>query len=217
MLAVDLAQFVDQYFARFHYLAPFVVLLLCGVGLPLPEEVTLLGCGGLLYEGHVSFVAISLVCGLAILIGDSVPYWLGRHWGMRALEKRWVRRVLHPELFARFEARFQRHGNWAIFACRFLAGLRIPGYFIAGTMGMSYVRFLVLDALGVLISVPTSIWLGKLFFGKIDELQRYNKNLHHWLGYLAAALVLVIVVRWFLRRSSGAPPRPPDDEPRAAG
>ena len=38
-------QILGDYFGRFHYLAPFVVLLLCGVGLPIPEEVTLIGSG----------------------------------------------------------------------------------------------------------------------------------------------------------------------------
>ena len=42
--------------------------------------------------------------------------------------------------------RFQRHGNWAVFMCRFFAGVRIPGYFLAGTMGMSYGRFLLLES-----------------------------------------------------------------------
>src|SRR5688572_25612104 len=135
-------------FGRFHYLAPFVVLFLCGVGLPLPEEVTLLGSGLLLHQGEVEFVPIVVVCSLAILLGDSIPYWLGRRFGMNALRVRWVRRIIHPERFARLEKRFQRHGNWAVFACRFFAGVRIPGYFLAGTLRMGFGRFLLLDGLG---------------------------------------------------------------------
>ena len=41
--------------------------------------------------------------------------------------------------------RFEAHGNWATFFCRFVAGIRIPGYFVAGTMGMTYRRFLLLE------------------------------------------------------------------------
>ena len=56
----------------FGYLAPFTVLVLCGFGFPLPEEVTMLGSGFLLYQGRVDGLAIVGVCFAATLIGDSV-------------------------------------------------------------------------------------------------------------------------------------------------
>ncbi len=187
-------------FAQFHYLAPFVVLLLCGLGLPVPEEVTLIGSGILLYRGEVEFVPIVLVCSAAILIGDSIPFWLGRRYGMRALRVRWVARIVHPERFSRLEHRFKEHGNWATFACRFFPGIRLPGYFLAGTLGMSYPRFLLLDGLGVVLSVPVSIYLGKLFGGEIDRLRGTVQDLHLILAFTALALALVVVLRTRWRR-----------------
>ena len=215
MLALEIVDYFNEVFGGLHYVAPFVVLLLCGVGLPLPEEVTLIGAGLLVYQEKVAFVPIVLVCSAAILLGDSIPYWLGRHWGPSALRIRAVRKVLHPERFARLERRFEDHGNWATFVCRFLPGIRIPGYFVAGTMGMSYPRFLLLDALGVLISVPISIHLGRLFGGSIDELHKVNGDLHLVFAFLALTLVLVMLVRarWRrgLRGDSGGHDRPPHD------
>ena len=177
------------------YLAPFAVLLLCGVGLPLPEEVTLIASGLLVHQGRVDFVAISVVCGAAILLGDSIPYWLGRHYGLKALRIRWVKRILHPERFALLEERFATHGNWAIFTCRFLPGVRIPGYFAAGTLKMPYLRFLLLDGVGVLISVPVSIWLGRLFAEKIETLESRVSNFHQILSFGVVSLVLILWVR----------------------
>src|SRR6185436_6946436 len=118
-------------------------------------------------EHVVAFWPISAVCAAAILIGDSLPFWLGRIYGMRALQIGWVRRMLHAERFAKLEERFRDHGNWTTFVFRFFPGVPIPGYFIAGTMRMSYPRFLLLDGLGVALSVPTSIWLGKLVSAEI--------------------------------------------------
>ena len=190
---------LDGFFSEYHYLAPFVILLLCGFGLPLPEEVTLIGSGLLLYQGKVDFVAISTTCGAAILLGDSIPYWLGRRYGERALRVRWVRRILHPERFALLEKRFAEHGNWAIFTCRFLPGIRIPGYFTAGTLKMSYGRFLLLDFLGVLISVPTSIYLGKLFGERMELLQEKIQDFHLVLGFAILSLILIMFVRGRIR------------------
>ena len=161
-------EYLMEWFTRFHYLAPFIVLLLCGIGAPLPEEITLIGCGYMVHAELVGFVRITIVCSAAILIGDSIPYWLGRHYGLAALKTRWVAKVLHPERFAKIERRFEEHKNWSVFTCRFLPGLRIPGYFVAGTLRMSFTRFLVLDSLGVLLSVPTSIWVASVVFRGIE-------------------------------------------------
>ncbi|MEW6072059.1 MAG: DedA family protein [Planctomycetota bacterium] len=186
--------FLNEIFGEFSYLAPFVVLLLCGLGLPLPEEVSLIGSGLLLHRGEVRFVPITLVCAAAILIGDSIPFWLGRRYGMSALKIRWVARILHPERFARLRIRFEEHGVWATFACRFLAGFRTPGYFIAGTMGMRYPRFLLIDLAGVVLSVPVSIYLGKIFGGSVDRLTETVHDIHLILAFLTLSLVLILVL-----------------------
>lgn len=188
-------------FGRFNYLAPFLVLFLCGIGLPIPEEVTLIASGLLVHRGQVDFLPITVVCSAAILLGDSIPYALGRRYGMSALKVRWVRRIIHPERFARLERRFERHGNWAVFVCRFFAGVRIPGYFLAGTMRMSFGRFLLLDALGVALSVPISIWLGIVFAEQVDRLQESFRSLHLVLAFAILCLMLVLLVRGRRRRS----------------
>lgn len=200
----DSLEYLTQWFTRFHYLAPFTVLMLCGLGAPLPEEITLIGCGLLVAQKHVGFWEITLVCSAAILLGDSIPYWLGRRFGLAALKSKLVARVLHPERFAQLERKFAANGNWAIFTCRFLPGLRIPGYFTAGTLRMSYVRFLVLDSLGVLVSVPTSIWVAHLFFEKFGEelggAMAAVSEFNHIVLVGVAALVLGVFVWRRIRR-----------------
>lgn len=209
LLIENLSDWIAGLFERFNYIAPFTVLLLCGVGLPLPEEVTLIGSGLLLHRGQVEFLEITLTCSVAILLGDSIPFWLGRRYGMGALQHRLVRRVLHPERLSKLEQRFREHGNWATFVCRFFAGVRIPGYFLAGTMGMGYGRFLILDGLGVLISVPASIYLGKVFGSSIDELETKLGDLHLILAFLLVAVVLIAT--WRIRaRKKVEPPPPPE-------
>jgi membrane protein DedA with SNARE-associated domain len=211
MLFLEDPEWIGRFFGEFGYLAPFVVLLLCGLGLPLPEEVSLIGAGVLVHRGEVDFATVTVVCGVAILLGDSVPFWLGRRYGLAALRIRWVTRVVHPERFARLQKRFEEHGNWATFVCRFFAGVRIPGYFVSGMMGMSYPRFLVLDAFGVLISVPVSIWLGRLFADQMDELQAKMKDLHLVLAFLAISLALILFLRSAAKRAArgrdGAAPK----------
>lgn len=199
-------QYLMGWFTRFHYIAPFIVLMLCGLGAPLPEEVTLIGCGYLVHLKLVHFWPISAVCVTAILLGDSIPYWLGRHYGLAALKTRWVAKVLHPERFAKLERRFEDNKNWSIFTCRFLPGLRIPGYFVAGTLRMSFTRFIVLDTIGVLLSVPTSIWVAKFVFRNIEgdegfgEAGKSVSRLNHYLLIALAVLFAVLYVRNRIRK-----------------
>jgi membrane protein DedA with SNARE-associated domain len=208
MFPEDFSDWVGGLFTRFNYIAPFTVLLLCGVGLPLPEEVTLIGSGILLHRGEVEFLEISLTCSAAILLGDSIPFWLGRRYGMSALQHRFMRRILHPERLSKLEERFRQHGDWATFVCRFFAGVRIPGYILAGSMRMSYPRFQLLDSLGVLISVPASIYLGKVFGSSMDQLKHKLGDLHLLLGFLVLSLVFVMLWRARGRRKPEPPPPP---------
>jgi membrane protein DedA with SNARE-associated domain len=207
----DLLQRVLQYlvgwFVDYPHWAPFIVLLLCGIGLPMPEEVTLIGCGFLCHKEKVDFLWITLVCTAAIIGGDSIPYWLGRRYGLAALKLKWVARILHPERFAELERRFAENGNWAVFTLRFLPGLRLPGYFVAGTLRMSYTRFFLLDMAGVAISVPTSIWIAWKVFDQIgDDLAAAAAKVssyNHTVLYSVLALVVSIFAwRWWRRRKT---------------
>ena len=200
MLVPELPEWLSQLVERFNYLGPFAVLLLCGLGLPLPEEVTLIASGLMLYQGKVDFLPISVVCSTAILMGDTIPYFLGRRYGSKALENRWVAKILHPERFAIVEGKFREHGSWVVFTCRFLPGIRIPAYFTAGTLGMSYFRFLLLDALGVLISVPTSIYIAMLFGGQVEKMEAQMDNFHLVLAFALVALLAIVLFRVVIRR-----------------
>src|SRR5512147_2747323 len=91
------------------YAFVFVALLLCGFGLPMPEDVILVTGGVLAWlaspleqvtlgtmvrdEGLVAMVAVGLV---GILAGDSVIYWAGRRLGRRVAEFRLLRHMVSP-------------------------------------------------------------------------------------------------------------------------
>src|SRR5690606_15676325 len=61
---------VGKFIERFTYLAIVGVLLLCGMGLPLPEEVPILTSGVLASTGHLSpWPALSAVM-FGVMLGD---------------------------------------------------------------------------------------------------------------------------------------------------
>lgn len=185
---------------RYQYVAMFGVLLLCGLGLPLPEEVTLISAGLAVGWEQADFVLASLVCVAGILAGDAVVFGLGRTVGPRLLGSRLMRFVLPERRQKRVAEFFGKHGNKTVFFARFFAGLRIGVYFYAGQHGMKWWKFLLFDLAGALISGPTSIWVGKFAASRIadpSEARWFATHLlhrgQHWI-YTGIGLLLVLML-----------------------
>lgn len=146
------------------YLAVFIVLLACGFGIPVPEDITLVAGGAIAGIGHANVHLMCLVGICGVLAGDATMFLIGRHFGERARQLRWIGWLLSPRRYARVEALYRRHGNRLMFIARFLPGLRTPIYLTAGmTRRVPFWRFLMLDGLAAMISVPLWVYLG--YFG----------------------------------------------------
>lgn len=199
-LLIESQSYLSGFFSEFGYLGPFTILFLCGFGLPIPEEVTMLGSGFLLYQGRVELLPIIGVCFAATLLGDSIPYTLGRRYGRKALRVRSVRRALNPARIRAMERRFKDGGLRAVFVCRFIPGLRLPAWFTAGTLGMPYHRFIAVDGLGALIMTPFFVLVGRASGEKIAELESSVENLTQILGFVIVSIAAVVVIHLLVTR-----------------
>lgn len=206
MPLADLTTFAEGLIGEYVYFGPMLVLILCGFGLPLPEEVSLIAAGLLLFEDSARFDLMLAACMFGVIGGDAIPYTIGRVFGVSAMRYRVVRRLIHPRRFRRLERRFQAHRNWAVFSCRFFPGLRWPSYFLAGTMRMSVGRWLTLDLIGASIQVPLALHLGLQFGANVERLRNEMDQLHVVL--LSAVLGLGLAAfgwrRWRHRQRSAA-------------
>jgi membrane protein DedA with SNARE-associated domain len=188
------------------YLVVGGVFILCGLGLPLPEEIVLLAAGFFCAEHpeHASLPWMMLWCATAILAGDLPPYIGGRVFGVRLLRLRWLRWFVTKQRLASFDRWFRRRGDMVIFIARFLAGLRVVAYFTAGTMKMPWGRFLLLDGLGIVLIVPTLTWLGYRSAGFIKSMiatvQQVERGIL-WGAFGGGVVVLLWIWVWRHRRS----------------
>jgi len=147
----------------------FALLLLCGFGLPpWSEEIVLLGTGCLVATGDLGFLAAIGWCYAGILVGDSLIWWMGRFAGERVYQWPLLRKKFRPARRMRFKKIFFAHGTKAVFAARFLPGVRLMAYFLAGNLGMPLWKFVFLDSIGALLTVPISVYLGRLFAENLD-------------------------------------------------
>ena len=205
------------------------MFILCGAGLPVPEEPILLLAGSAahwLSSGENAGIGFQLTrmtvdCTVGILLGDLLCFSLGRGLGPGILKWRWVQRVITRKRQDRAEEFFDRYGNWSIFIARFFAGVRIVMYFSAGmSRKISYWRFLLMDFLGVLVSVPISVWIGFKIVKELDDIQNARSRLGPFQLILVAAIAVGLVVWFVLARKTKATepgaevPPPPAGEGR---
>lgn len=155
------------------YLFTVVMMLLSAVGLPLPEEATLVSVGVLAYMGshpmkypppfpgapHVDAETAAAVAFFAVFISDFVIYAIGRFFGRRIFEWKPIRAVLSEENRIKIEEWTQKYGAYACGIFRFTPGLRFPGHLACGMLKFPAWKFGLIDGIAAGISVPTQILL----------------------------------------------------------
>src|SRR4051812_18478430 len=83
------------------YLIIFGILVACGLGFPLPEDMPLIASGYLCWDGTMDpFPAFLITCA-GVLAGDTILFFLGRKMGIKFLEKEKVQTLFKPEKIRR--------------------------------------------------------------------------------------------------------------------
>ena len=166
------------------------VLVLCGFGLPLPEDVTLLFAGFLASTGKISLSGALLSGFAGVFIGDSILFSLGRKFGRRLFAMRPFSFVFSPERIEIAEQKIIRNQHFICFIGRFVPGLRACIFALVGSMGVRPKVFLIQDGLAALVSVPVWVFLG-YYTGENWDLAIKRAHEAQWiLISLVATLVL---------------------------
>ena len=198
---MDLLQQLIRIFAENGYIAVFIALMICGAGLPLPEDITLVAGGVIAGLGYANVHAMFALAMFGVLLGDAAIFMLGHHYGARILQWRFVARVLPPARYAPVPKKFDRYGNRMLFFARFLPGMRTTVYLTAGTTHrVSFLRFLLIDTLAALISVPFWVYLG--YFGADNHqwLVTWVRRGQASLWILVGTLLLILLLSWWRHR-----------------
>jgi membrane protein DedA with SNARE-associated domain len=196
----EITIFLINYSEAFIYAGLFLILFMCGLGLPIPEEVTLLAGGFLINLGFIRFYPTLMVVFIGILAGDLAMYSIGRKWGNGIITHRHLHQIFSEKRLARVRQFFCDHGIKTILIARFLSGFRVAAFLAAGTMGMKRGQFLLLDSLGALIMIPLLVSLGYYFGLNIDWLGKAFSGLDFLLLILAIVLVLAGTIFFLLRK-----------------
>ncbi|MFM6930390.1 MAG: DedA family protein [Bdellovibrio sp.] len=155
------------------YIALVGMMLLSAIGLPLPEEMTLISVGVLAFMGAnpqhfpppfvgapvVNVHTAAAIAFLAVFCSDILIYTIGRVFGRKLLYHPRVHKMFPPHLMKRVEEWTHKYGTYACGIFRFTPGIRFPGHLACGMLHFPAWKFLLIDGLAALISVPTQIYL----------------------------------------------------------
>jgi membrane protein DedA with SNARE-associated domain len=194
----------SAYIEHFTYAGLFVVLMLCGLGLPLPEDVALLAGGFLVHRGVTHYpmtLAVSLV---GVVAGDNSLFFLGRRFGTGLVRYFGINRPGTKVQLDRIRDFMERHGHRAIFYARFLAGLRALVYLSAGSFGVTPARFFFYDLMGAVISVPIVVSIGYLFGGQLEMVIHYVGGFERVIWVVVVLSLAIYGTRLLVLRKSSA-------------
>lgn len=191
------------------YAIGFGVLLACGLGLPIPEDITLLLMGYMTYHvmpdgtprPHAS-VWLAVLVGLAgVMIGDGFIFFLGRRYGVKLIHKWPFSRMFGGGRLERSRRFIARNGPKVLFSARFMPGVRSVVFFTSATLDIPYRRFLFYDGLAAMLSVPAlvlSAWYWGAQFDLVVTKARQAEN--GLLAIIVIAVAVVLIKRYFDRR-----------------
>ncbi|HFC6347707.1 TPA: DedA family protein [Neisseria lactamica] len=192
---------LEAFFVEYGYAAVFFVLVICGFGVPIPEDLTLVTGGVISGMGYTNPHMMFAVGMLGVLVGDGVMFAAGRIWGQKILRFKPIARIMTPKRYAQVQEKFDKYGNWVLFVARFLPGLRTAVFVTAGiSRKVSYLRFIIMDGLAALISVPIWIYLGEYGAHNIDWLMAKMHSLQSGILVILGIGAAVVAWIWWKKR-----------------
>jgi len=195
---------LEHFISGYGVAAVTVIVALEALGAPLPGETLLIFAAVLAGRGEMSLPALLICAWAGAVLGDNVGYLIGRKLGRAAVARYGAKIGLDAARFGAVESVFARYGAATVAFARFVNILRQLNGIVAGTLGMSWGRFLLFNALGAALWV--GLWvLGTFYLSEhLSTITWLAHRIGIFGGVTVAAVVLVAIVLVWPRRPGGS-------------
>jgi membrane protein DedA with SNARE-associated domain len=160
------------------------------IGVFVPAGLALFAAGALVAFGTLDLHVAAAVATLGAVCGDSLSFWLGRHYGERLFSSAPLRR--YPEMVHNGRRFFARYGALSVAMARFLGPLRAIVPALAGAAGVRVAAFIGADLSSAVLWSFAFILPGVAFGASLGLAAEVAGRLAVLLLALAAALALTI-------------------------
>jgi membrane protein DedA with SNARE-associated domain len=199
-VANTIFQILSDFFSRFGYWVVFLGVMLENIGIPIPGETVLLFAGFLAYQGKIQIIPAIVIAIVGATIGASLGFLLGKFGGPSLINRLLLRFPWIGKPYADAQDKFLAYGQWAVFAARFVTGLRVFAGILAGVMGMPFLIFLFFSFAGAVCWSFVIGYLGLLFGSNWGALVRAFSRIDRVALAIIAGCALALVLGRKLRR-----------------
>jgi len=179
---------------HFPYFGVFLLLILGGIGLPFPEDATLILAGFLVAQDVIKPVQAFLAIYCGLLISDFFLYWVGKKYGRILVSHKRFQKIISPEQLEKIEEKFKRRGVWVVLIGRHFLGLRAQIFLVAGVMRMSVIKFLLADGATSLFTIALMCGIGYAGGNSVEILRKNVKRVEH----IAILILAIMVTAWII-------------------
>ena len=174
----------------------FLNVLLTQCGVPLPAVPILVVAGAFVAQGGMGLPALLAATVIASLIGDTLWYFAGRHYGYRIL-RTLCRVAIEPDSCVKqTETAFDRWGPPSLMLAKYVPGFSTAAPPLAGAMRLGLPAFLAYSAVAALLWAGLPIVLGIVFYAEVESALEWLEGMGTGaVAVIATAVVLYVGVK----------------------
>jgi membrane protein DedA with SNARE-associated domain len=199
---------ISQWVTQYGYAAIFVLQALSIIGVPFPDETTLVFFGYLVFRQNLNLVFAIAAATAGSMCGITISYSLGRSMGFYALRKLMRLLRVSAEALEKTRAHYKRFGPWLLFFGYFIPGVRHLNAMVSGTMLLGFGRFAMFAWTGALIWVSVFVSAGYVLGERWTQLGEQWALLFERIEWRFMVIVLTVLavlvvlgLFWFFKRS----------------
>jgi membrane protein DedA with SNARE-associated domain len=120
---------------------------------------------------------MGITCYVGLVLGDVIIYRIGWMTGPTLFRKKWFRRHISTKRIEAMRTNLHKRTMLTILVARHLFYIRTATFLMCGAVRISFVRFLVMDAIAALITAPLMMGIGFIFAHNYDAIVRWVRDL----------------------------------------
>lgn len=168
-----IGQFIQEY-GNFIYPILFIIIF-CETGLVflpfLPGDSLIFAAGTFAAIGKMNFWLLIIIIIMSAILGDTVNYEIGKHFGKKILNNKKFK-LIKDENLKKAEYLVKQYGGTAVLLARFMPIIRTIVPFVVGMGELHYPKFIKYNAIGGIVWVSLFLTMGYLF-GNIKAVQEH--------------------------------------------
>src|SRR5579862_5470821 len=178
--------------------------MLENIGFPVPGETVLLFAGFLPFQGKIHIVPAILTAMAGATIGACLGYSLGWYGGTPVVNRLLGRFPRFQKEYDASQRFFEKHGKWAVFAARFIAGLRVFAGILAGVLRMPFSTFMLFSFAGAVCWATAIGYVGFAFGSSWDKLVNFVGRMNRIVLIVIGVIIVAALIVHLVRRRKSA-------------